>query len=95
MDEFGSFVHPQRAEHMIEHVVMDQLKAYDKDGNGEISRKEYLSKSMPVATCVIRTCPFGHDSLTEKYGGEWGRRLSTRSTLSLFHGAWWFFPPSS
>ena len=44
-EEFGSFVHPHRHDHMVEHLVRDQLYAYDKDGNGEISRKEYLRKS--------------------------------------------------
>ena len=40
--EFGAFVHPQRHEHMVEHLVRDQLMAYDKNQDGEISRREYM-----------------------------------------------------
>lgn len=42
LEEFGTFVHPQRHEHMVDHLVTDQLMAYDKDQDGEISRREYL-----------------------------------------------------
>ena len=64
LEEFGSFVHPQRHDHMVQHLIRDQLNTYDTDNNGEISRKEYLSKSAVLqhvgwcATCVTlcHTC---------------------------------------
>ena len=43
--EFGSFVHPQRHDHMVQHLIKDQLHTYDKNQDGIISRREYLGKS--------------------------------------------------
>ena len=43
-DEFVPFVHPFRHEHMIGHLVEDQLVLYDKDQDGYISLDEYISK---------------------------------------------------
>lgn len=42
--EFGAFVHPQRHEHMVQHLVQDQLSTYDKDNDGIITRKEYMGR---------------------------------------------------
>lgn len=57
--EFGVFVHPQRHEHMVEHLVRDQLLAYDKDKNGVISRREYLG--MNNNTCTTKPLLFRTD----------------------------------
>lgn len=46
--EFGSYVHPQRHEHMIQHLVHDQLEAYDKNQDGKIGRLEYLGKWLVI-----------------------------------------------
>ncbi len=43
-EEFGLYVHPHRHDNMIEHLIKDQLMMYDKNEDGMISRKEYLSK---------------------------------------------------
>lgn len=45
--EFLAFVTPERHERMIDHLVQDQLNAYDKDGDGDISRREYMSTFNP------------------------------------------------
>ena len=42
--EFGAFVHPQRHDHMVQHLVQDQLHTYDKNGDSEIGRKEFLGR---------------------------------------------------
>lgn len=55
--EFGVFVHPQRHKHMVEHLVRDQLLAYDKDKNGVISRREYLGMNMYNKTSIISNRP--------------------------------------
>ena len=41
--EFGAFVHPDRHEEMLEHLVQDQLSRFDKDTDGKISFDEYMS----------------------------------------------------
>lgn len=43
-DEFVPFVHPFRHEHMIGHLVEDQLVLYDRDQDGFISLDEYIGK---------------------------------------------------
>ena len=43
-EEFVPFVHPFRHEHMIGHLVEDQLVLYDGDQDGFISLEEYISK---------------------------------------------------
>lgn len=43
-EEFGPFVHPFRHEHMIGHLVEDQLVLYDANQDGSISLEEYISK---------------------------------------------------
>ena len=44
--EFLAFVTPERHDRMIDHLVQDQLNAYDKDGDGDISRREYMCKPL-------------------------------------------------
>ena len=40
--EFKALVYPQDHDHMIKHLVNDQLVSYDRDEDGEISRREYV-----------------------------------------------------
>ena len=47
--EFAAFVHPQRHDHMVAHLVRDQLMTYDKNQDGVISRKEYLGEDLGVS----------------------------------------------
>ena len=42
--EFVAFVNPHHHEHMVDHLIQDQLHAYDKDQDGFISRREFMSK---------------------------------------------------
>ena len=42
--EFSVFVHPDRHEEMLEHLVNDQLSRFDKDSDGKVSFDEYMSK---------------------------------------------------
>ena len=52
--EFGIFVHPHRSAGMIQHIIREQIAAYDKDGDGFISRKEYISTCYVfVHLCVL------------------------------------------
>ncbi len=53
--EFGAFVHPQRHDHMVDHLVEDQLHTYDKDGNGMISRREFMGEKK----CSSLHCVWG------------------------------------
>jgi len=43
--EFSLFVHPHTSEAMIQHVVKEQIAAYDKNNDGFITRKEYMCKN--------------------------------------------------
>jgi len=43
--EFTPFVHPFRHEHMIGHLVEDQLAQYDADKDGRLSVEEYMRES--------------------------------------------------
>ena len=42
--EFSVFVHPDRHEEMLQHLIRDQLSRYDKDSDGKISFEEYMSE---------------------------------------------------
>lgn len=42
--EFGVFVHPDRHEEMLEHLIQDQLSRFDKDNDRKVSFDEYMSK---------------------------------------------------
>ena len=42
--EFSVFVHPDRHDEMLEHLVQDQLNRFDKDSDGKVSFDEYMSK---------------------------------------------------
>lgn len=42
--EFKALVYPTHQDHMIHHLVSDQLANYDRNNDGEISRREYLGK---------------------------------------------------
>ncbi len=41
-EEFSPFVHPFRHEHMVGHLVEDQLVLYDRNQDGLISLEEYI-----------------------------------------------------
>lgn len=43
-EEFLPFIHPFRHDHMLGHLVEDQLMLYDGDRDGRISMAEYLCK---------------------------------------------------
>lgn len=39
---------------MVKHLIQDQLRTYDKDGDGEIGRKEFLRKRFGyIEPCVV------------------------------------------
>lgn len=42
--EFVPFIHPFRHEHMVGHLVEDQLVLYDRDQDGTLSLDEFTSK---------------------------------------------------
>lgn len=44
LSEFLPFIHPFRHEHMLGHLVEDQLMLYDGDQDGKISFDEFTSK---------------------------------------------------
>ena len=43
-EEFSVFVHPDRHEKMLQHLIRDQVSRYDSDGDGKISMEEYMSE---------------------------------------------------
>lgn len=47
--EFVPFVHPFRHEHMLEHLVEDQLSQYDHNHDGMISLEEYTRNHAPFS----------------------------------------------
>ena len=44
LDEFVPFIHPFRHDHMIVHLINDQLTMYDYNKDGSISLDEFLSE---------------------------------------------------
>ena len=51
--EFGVFVHPDRHEEMMQHLIRDQLSRYDVDGDGRISLEEYMSELWRQLVIVV------------------------------------------
>ena len=52
-DEFAALVHPDRHDHMLEHLVRDQLIGYDKDKDGRISFDEYWGETLSLSRTHI------------------------------------------
>ena len=41
-EEFAAFANPSHHEHMMDHLIQEQLKLYDKDEDGYIGFDEYM-----------------------------------------------------
>lgn len=46
--EFKALVYPHQHDNMIHHLVNDQLASFDKNEDGEISRREFLGNKLQV-----------------------------------------------
>lgn len=54
-EEFVPFIHPFRHDHMVGHLVEDQLVLYDEDQDGHISFNEYLSEDCIKYTYILES----------------------------------------
>ena len=43
-EEFSAMLHPDRHAHMLDHLVEEYMRGFDKDKDGYITLKEYMGK---------------------------------------------------